>query len=291
MRIDRLLLASATCALMAGAAVAQTTTTSTTRSTTTGAMAAQPGTTSSSTTTTSNTTGAMSGQTGMTANTGAQTTTSGMQTSPSAGMQTGGAMTAAAGAPFQPITPAAGADLVSVLQASGQFTTLLKAVAATGLTPVLQRPGALTVFAPTDAAFAALPPGQLATLMQPANAQQLQQLILLHVVNTPIHSAELLNHAFINVPTVATGKTVHLDGSTGTLKVDGNAVLQSDVHASNGTVFVIGQVLSPNYVAPTTSEAANVPAAATAETPAASTTTSDTKSTTTKSTSSKKHKH
>lgn len=283
MRFDRLLLASAASVLVAGAAAAQTTTSTSTTRSTTGATTAQPGM-SSSTTTTSNTTGM---GTGATSGMGAGATTGQPGAMSGAGQTTTGAMSASAGAPFQQITPAPGADLVSVLQASGQFTTLLRAAAATGLTPVLQRPGSLTIFAPTDAAFAALPAGQLATLMQPANATQLQQLILLHVVNTPIRSAALLNHAFINVATVATGKSVHLDGSTGTLKVDGNAVLQSDVKASNGAIFVIGQVLSPTYVAPTTSEAANVPAAA-AE--ASTTTAAETKSTATKSTTTKKRK-
>ena len=259
MRFDRLLLASATCALIAGAAAAQTTTTTSTTRASTGAMGQPVGATQ--TTTTSNTT-AMN---------------PGAMTAPATG-----AMAPSATAAFQPITPAAGSSIVAVLQASGQFTTLLKAVAATNLTSVLERPGTLTVFAPTDAAFAALPAGQLASLMLPANASQLQQLVLLHVVNTPIRSTELLNHAATNVPTVATGKTVHLDGSTGTLKVDGNAVLQSDVKASNGSIFVVGQVLSPTYVAPAGSEAADAPAAETKS--------ADTKSTTTKSTTTTKHR-
>ena len=69
-------------------------------------------------------------------------------------------------------------------------------------------------------------------------------------MNTPIRSSELLGHSATNVPTVATGKSVHLDGSSGTVKVDDATVLQADVKASNGTIFVIDKVLSPAYVPP-----------------------------------------
>ncbi len=286
MRFDRLLLASAACALVAGAATAQTTTSTSTTRTATGSAMGQPTTGAATSNTTGMTSdaqpaaGAMSNSTAMSS--GAQPATSGANTT---GMSSGtaGAMgaPASASAPFRQIAPAAGASLVDVLKASGQFTTLLKAVTATNLTAVLQRPGSLTVFAPTDAAFAALPPGQLATLMQPANATQLQQLVLLHVVNTPIRSADVLNHTAINVATVATGKSVHIDGSSGAMMVDGDAVLQPDVKASNGTIFVIGNVLSPTYVPPAAPSAASLAASSSAQ---SATTTGETTSTTTTST-------
>ena len=86
--------------------------------------------------------------------------------------------------------------------------------------------------------------------------------------------------------TVATGKSVHLDGSSGTLKVDGQPVLQSDVKATNGTVFVIGQTLSPTYAPPAPGSEGPVAAPASAATTPAT----DTKATTTKSTTTKKRK-
>ncbi len=283
MHLTRTLLASAACAFVAGAALAQTTTATPTGAAQTGsasgamsAGATQPGATPDQTGATgmsgmSNGTGAMTNSTGTMAQPGSTTSTTTTTTA-----TTG----ASAGAPFRQITAAPGQTLVAVLQASGQFTTLLKAVTATNLTSVLQRPGALTVFAPTDAAFAALPPEQLQTLMQPANASQLQQLVLLHVVNTPITSAQLLNHSATNVATVATGKQVHLDGSSGSIKVDGASVLQPDVKASNGTVFVIDQVLSPSYTPPPVTAAAATTTDATAAT---SSTTTSTKATASKS--------
>ena len=283
MRLTRTLLASAACAFVAGAALAQTTTATPTGAAQTGsaagamsAGAAQPGMTPDQTGTTgmsgmSNATGAMTNSTGAMGQPGSTTSTTTTTTA-----TTG----ASAGAPFRQITAAPGQNLVAVLQASGQFTTLLKAITATNLTTVFQRPGALTVFAPTDAAFAALPADQLQTLMQPANASQLQQLVLLHVVNTPITSAQLLNHSATNVATVATGKQVHLDGSAGSIKVDGASVLQPDVKASNGTVFVIDQVLSPSYTPPPVTAAA---AATTDQTATTTSTTTSSKATTAKS--------
>ena len=248
MRSARLLLASAACTFVAATASAQTATTTTTTRSSAGTTAQSGATQGAAASATS--------QPGATAS----NTTSGAMTSsgqPAAGDMTaaGGQADAAAapapsGAAFQPITPTAGADLLAVLQSSGQFTTLVKAITATNLTSVLQRPGSLTIFAPTDAAFAALPAGQLATMMQAANVTQLQQFVLLHVVNTPIKSSELLGHSAINEPTVATGKSVRLDGSSGAVEVDGLAVLQSDVKASNGTIFVIGKTLSPAYAPP-----------------------------------------
>ena len=77
---------------------------------------------------------------------------------------------AAAYSPF--VAPSPAVDIIATLKAAGQFSTLLKALDAAGLTPVLQKPGALTIFAPTDAAFAAVPADQLADLMKPEKRRQ-----------------------------------------------------------------------------------------------------------------------
>ena len=60
-------------------------------------------------------------------------------------------------------------DLIAVAQAAGNFKTFLKAIEAAGLTSTLQKPGAYTVFAPTDTAFAKLPAGTLEDLLKPEN--------------------------------------------------------------------------------------------------------------------------
>jgi uncharacterized surface protein with fasciclin (FAS1) repeats len=182
---------------------------------------------------------------------------------------------AAAPAAFANITPAPGQDIVGVLTASGQFGTFLKALEATGLTPVLKNPG-LTVFAPTDAAFAALPAGQVDEWLKPDNLPTLQRALAYLIVNTKIDSAAAKNHQ-TKVATVA-GADVWIDGFDG-LKVNDAHVLQADVAASNGTIYVIDKMIAPGFTPPPPPEGAAV-----AEEPApaaAATTTKTTKSTTT----------
>ena len=159
------------------------------------------------------------------------------------------------GAAFASLTPAPGADIVAVLTQSGQFSTLLKAADATALTPVLKTPG-LTVFAPTDAAFAALPPGVLDNLMKPDNLPQLQKLLAYHVINTKIPSIK--GHAQTQIASVA-GPKLTLDGTGSQVKVNDATALQPAVAAAGGaTLYPIDKVLSPDFVPPppTAAEAA-----------------------------------
>ena len=186
------------------------------------------------------------------------------------------AMSAPAASGFTPLTPAPGAGIVDVLTASGQFTTLLKAVDATGLTPVLKSAGPLTVFAPTDAAFAALPAGALDNLMKPDNLPQLQALLTYHVINARIPAIK--GHGQTSIQSVAAGKKVTVDGSGETVKVNDATAVQSDIKASNGAIYVIDKVLSPDFVPPP-------PPAVEPEAPppaAAATTSTTTKKTTTR---------
>ena len=183
------------------------------------------------------------------------------------------------GAAFTAITPAPGADLPTVLTASGQFTTLLKAADATGLTAVLKTPG-ITVFAPTDAAFAALPAGQLDTLMKQENLPQLQKLLTYHVVNAKIPAFK----GRVATVTTASTQKVTLDGSGAGTKVNDATALQPAVSTAGGaTIYVIDKVLSPDYTPP---PAPAVAAEASAAAPAA--TAATTKSTAAKSTTRKK---
>ena len=96
-------------------------------------------------------------------------------------------------APTAPTAPAApgkpvvaSGDITATAQTSGQYTISLKALDAANLTSVLKNNSGLTVFAPTDAAFAALPAGELQRLMQPANAGQLQKIPTYHLINARV---------------------------------------------------------------------------------------------------------
>ena len=164
-------------------------------------------------------------------------------------------------------TPAASGDLVATATAAGTFTTLLKGAEATNLTPVLKSPGPLTVFAPTDAAFAALPAGELDRLMQPANRAELQKLLLAHIVNTSVPSSELAGKK--GEVQNGAGANLSIDGTDG-VTVNGAKVVKADVRASNGIIHVIDRVILPG-AAPS----------ATAAAPSASSDAADTSSVTT----------
>lgn len=175
-------------------------------------------------------------------------------------------------------------DLIDTAQASGQFTTFLKAVSTVNLTNVLKTNQNLTVFAPTDAAFAALPAGTLDTLLLPENGPMLQKVLTYHLINAKVDSSKIKG-AKGEVKSVE-GSPLMLDGSGATPMVDGATITQADVMASNGVLHVVDKVLLPKDVpglqaaASTTDASTNVAAnesmtsmvqAATQATPAMST--------------------
>ncbi|MFN3856380.1 MAG: fasciclin domain-containing protein [Caulobacter sp.] len=173
------------------------------------------------------------------------------------------ATTPAAPAPATPAapmaaTPAPSGDIVETLAASGQFTTLTKALEVTNLAQVLKTNQNLTLFAPTDAAFAALPPGELDRLMK--NPAELQKVLTFHVVNAEVDSTKLKG-AKGPVPTVA-GPPIMVDGSGASVMAGNATVTQADLRASNGVIHVVDKVLMPGAAPPATPVAA-APAAAT----------------------------
>ncbi len=159
------------------------------------------------------------------------------------------------GAAYKPIAPAG--DILATLEASGQFKIFVQAVQATNLTQIFKAQPNITVFAPTDAAFSSLPGDQLAALQK--NIPALQKLVTYHLVNTHITSAQVLGHAATSIPTVA-NVPIALSGEGGKMTVNGANVLQADVAASNGVVFVIDQVLQPGSAPPAAPAAPAAPA-------------------------------
>ncbi|HWF77369.1 MAG TPA: fasciclin domain-containing protein [Caulobacteraceae bacterium] len=171
---------------------------------------------------------------------------------------------AAPPAPSLPSIPkiAGGPTIYDTLKASGQFTILLKAVDQTGLAPVLQSPAyKLTMFAPTDAAFNALPPDVLAKLMAPNDtaANQLQQILKYHLINAQVDSTKIRGHSG-PVATVESS-SVTLDGSNpDDLKVNSADIIQVDVRTNNGGIInVVDKVLIPSD-SPFASAVASTPA-------------------------------
>ena len=135
-------------------------------------------------------------------------------------------------------------DIVDTAVGAGQFTTLVAAVQAAGLVETLKGPGPFTVFAPTDAAFAALPAGTVEDLLKPENKAKLTAILTFHVLPAEVMSSAIGATA-TDVATVE-GKTVKVDGSTaGKVMVNDATVVTADVDASNGVIHVIDKVLLP----------------------------------------------
>jgi uncharacterized surface protein with fasciclin (FAS1) repeats len=151
---------------------------------------------------------------------------------------------AASAAPSMQLTPSG--DIIGTLKASGQFTILLKALDAANLTAFLQGAGPYTLLAPTDDAFKALPAGQLDSLMQPANAAQLQALLAYHIIAVGVPPSKVQGTKG-PIPTAA-GPDVQIDGSATPFKAnDADIVGQATV--SNGDVYAVDKVLRPQAAA------------------------------------------
>lgn len=133
------------------------------------------------------------------------------------------------------------ADIVDTATAAGSFKTLLTAVEAAGLTETLKGAGPFTVFAPTDAAFAALPAGTVEELLKPANKAMLANILTYHVVPGKVMSGDL-TEGMKATSVQGADVTVTLDGGA---KVNGAMISQADIAASNGVIHVIDQVIMP----------------------------------------------
>jgi uncharacterized surface protein with fasciclin (FAS1) repeats len=142
------------------------------------------------------------------------------------------------------ITPAG--DIADTLKASGQFTILVKALDASNLTSVLKTPGPLTILAPTDAAFNALPPAQLANLLKIENAPQLQALLTYHLINAGVPMSKIQGSKG-PIRTVA-NTDVQIDGTDGTIRVNDASVV-GHAAVSNGDIYAIDKVLTPGGAA------------------------------------------
>jgi uncharacterized surface protein with fasciclin (FAS1) repeats len=148
--------------------------------------------------------------------------------------------------PATPAPTAAGAlvaqgDIVDTLKASGKFTVLIRALDEANLTGLIKSNKNLTLFAPTDAAFAALPAGELQRLE--ANPQELQKVLTYHLINASVDSSKVKGTKGA-IATVA-GPQITLDGSGAGLMAGNATVTQPDVKTTNGIVHVVDKVLMP----------------------------------------------
>ncbi|WP_293681504.1 fasciclin domain-containing protein [uncultured Phenylobacterium sp.] len=152
----------------------------------------------------------------------------------------------------------ANGDTLQTLKLDPQFSTFVKAVDATNLGAVLKTPG-LTVFAPIDAAFAAMPQADLTKLM--ADKAALQKFVMHHLVNAPVPSSKIKGTKG-QWPAGSGDTKILLDGSDETaLKADGATIVQADVKTGSGTLHVVDKVLIAGQGDPSMPQAAAAPAA------------------------------
>ncbi|MBU0829220.1 MAG: fasciclin domain-containing protein [Gammaproteobacteria bacterium] len=146
-------------------------------------------------------------------------------------------------------------DIIDNAVNSKDHTTLVAAVKAAGLVETLKGPGPFTVFAPTNAAFAALPADTVDTLLKPESKPTLTKVLTYHVVAGKWDAAALSKmisdgKGMASIKTVAGGTlTAKASGSTITLtdeKGGTASVTIADVYQSNGVIHVIDKVLLPN---------------------------------------------
>ena len=152
------------------------------------------------------------------------------------------AVPAASASPASPASPAASKSIVQVAAGNPQFSTLASLIKKAGLVSALSAKSKLTVFAPTNAAFAKLPKATLKKVQ--SDKKLLTSILTYHVVKGAVPASEVVKLNGKSVKTL-NGKSVKIAVKSGKVYVNKSQVTKTDVKASNGVVHVINQVLIP----------------------------------------------
>jgi hypothetical protein len=139
-----------------------------------------------------------------------------------------------------------GMNIVDTAIAAGNLKTLVAALETTGLEGTLNGTEPFTVFAPTDAAFAKLPPEELNFWM--ANEKMLTTLLNYHVVPGDIMTANMNNGMMFKT---VLGQDLTISLINGGVKVDNATIVQADIVCTNGVIHVIDTVLMPRLASGT----------------------------------------
>jgi transforming growth factor-beta-induced protein len=131
-------------------------------------------------------------------------------------------------------------DIVDIAVEDGRFKTLVAAVQAAGLVDALKGEGPLTVFAPTDDAFAALPEGTVEGLLEDLPA--LSNILLYHVLEGKYMAADVLG---MSQAMTLQGQNVAFSADMGNVMIDNAEIILTDIEASNGVIHVIDAVILP----------------------------------------------
>lgn len=133
-------------------------------------------------------------------------------------------------------------NLLDTAAADGNFKTFGKAVEKAGLSETLRGAGPFTVFAPTDAAFEALPAGKLENLFKPENKVELASIVNYHVVNGRKSAADLGKW---QSATTVHGQTAPIKSVDNKVTIDGANLTTADIGSSNGVMHAIDKVNMP----------------------------------------------
>lgn len=134
-------------------------------------------------------------------------------------------------------------DIVDTAAGNADFETLVAAVQAAGLVDTLKGEGPFTVFAPTDAAFAALG-STVEELLKPENKDKLVKVLTYHVVAGKVMSSDLVDDAMV---ATVEGQDIKVDLDNGPMINDAN-IISADIETSNGVIHVIDKVIVPDGV-------------------------------------------
>ncbi|MCY7293568.1 MAG: fasciclin domain-containing protein [Ferruginibacter sp.] len=133
-------------------------------------------------------------------------------------------------------------NIVENASGSSDHTTLVAAVKAAGLVETLSGAGPFTVFAPTNAAFSALPAGAVDNLLKPEMKKDLTGVLTYHVVSGAVKAADLKDGQKIKT---VQGQELTVSVKDGKVMINGANVTTADVVSSNGVTHVIDAVLMP----------------------------------------------
>jgi uncharacterized surface protein with fasciclin (FAS1) repeats len=156
------------------------------------------------------------------------------------GSSSSSSTTAPAATSSSAAAPMGGSDIVQTAVAAGEFKTLVSLVKQAGLAGALSAPGQLTVFAPTDAAFAKVPKATLTELAH--NTAKLKQVLLYHVVKGDVTAAQVVK---LTSAKTLEGSAVPIRVENDKVYIGGAQVIKANVTASNGVIHVINTVLIP----------------------------------------------
>ena len=133
-------------------------------------------------------------------------------------------------------------NIVDTAVSAGTFNTLVAAVSAAGLVDTLKGEGPFTVFAPTDAAFEALPEGTVEMLLKPENKDKLTAILTYHVVPGKVMASDVVG---IDMAKTVNGAEIDVEVEGDAVMLNDATVTAADISASNGVIHVIDKVLLP----------------------------------------------